>query len=91
MKVVDSFGKVARYAKNAGEFFTEGFVREFKEEGSTGMALMSGLFVGLKYKGSIKNGLKAGISTKLAISTLSGIHSVMDNWMSIKFRSELVS
>lgn len=65
-------------SKYVGDF-TNGFVSQMFDEGTIGLACLVGLSQGLKYKGSLKNGIQAGAATIIAISVVNGVRCAIVN------------
>lgn len=67
-----------------GKLFLEGFLNQAKDESTAGTALAAGLWSGLKYKGNIKRGIRAGILTELTFCTANGVRNVLKNYRKTK-------
>ena len=67
-----------------GKTFMQGAKNQLKHEWVWGAGLYLGLQQGMKYKGNLNNGVKAGIATMAAISAASGAYNVFLNWDEIK-------
>lgn len=65
------------------DVFGKAFMAQATEEGTIASSFVVGLAQGVKYKGSVKNGVIAGIVTDVAISTVNGIIRVVQNWKDI--------
>ena len=75
---------VKRKTSAFGHAFTEGFKTGMKSEWTTTLAAGSGLYQGLKYKGSLKKGLITAGVVKVCLATKDGIQSVANHWDDIK-------
>lgn len=71
-------------AKTATELFARGFKQEAASDWNMGLSAAAGIFAGLKYKGSVKRGMQAGLTTWVALNTVNGIQNVMNNWEKVK-------
>lgn len=63
-----------------GKLFLEGFKTQLVDEPTFGVALAGGLWQGLKYKGNIMRGIKAGAILELSMCTLNGMKNVAKNY-----------
>lgn len=75
---------IAKVRKTA-DLFGEGFRKNAGSDFDVGVSTISGIWTGLKYKGSVKNGLKAGVSTYLALRVVSGAQNVINHWDEVKY------
>lgn len=73
-----------RKARKAAELFGEGFRENAASDFDIGLSAASGIWTGLKYKGSVKNGIKAGASTYLALRCLSGYKNMVRKWYEVR-------
>ena len=67
-----------------GKTFITGAKAQLKHEWVWGISLYLGLNQGLKYKGDLNNGIKAGVATMATISAVAGVYNVVANWDTIK-------
>jgi len=63
-----------------GRLFLDGFTAQAKDEATFGVALAGGVWQGMKYKGDIWRGIKAGALLELSMCTLNGIKNVCRNY-----------
>jgi len=70
--------------KIIGKVFKMGMMDQINEEWTWGASTMLGLNQGLKYKGSLKNGLIAGVGCLTGIAAVNGVRTVIKNWSNIK-------
>lgn len=63
--------------------FKHGFVEQVCDESAVSIGLATGFYQGLKYNGSFKRGLKAGVITIGAIGAANGAMNVIKNWDTI--------
>ena len=71
-------------AKVAGKAFTSAFVSMATDENTISTATMVGLYQGLKYNGSLTRGVKAGVTTLVALSAVGGLANIHGSWKAIK-------
>lgn len=67
-----------------GAIITGSAKKQLSEEWTWGAAVSVGIYQGLKYKGSIKNGLAAGAATLIAITGANCIYNIVAFWPKIK-------
>jgi hypothetical protein len=79
-----NFDETICKVKFATEIFVEGFQSTITDKATTAWAAGIGLYQGLKYNGSLKNGMQAGIATAVTFGVMGGLNAVHDNWNSIK-------
>ena len=72
-------------AQKVGQLFGEGFKQDAASDVDVSISLLSGIWAGLKYKGSIKNGIKAGGATYLAFRCTKGLQNVVKNWREVEW------
>ena len=72
-------------ARKVGDLFGEGFKKNAGSDFDIGVSTISGIWTGLKYKGSVKNGIKAGAATYLSLRCVSGFQNVINNWDEVKW------
>lgn len=66
--------------KIGGKLFLEGFRAQATDESTAGVAIAGGLWQGMKYKGDLKKGLKAGAVIELSLCVGNGIRNVVRNY-----------
>lgn len=71
-------------AKTAADLFGRGFKREMSSDWNIGLSTAAGLWSGLKYKGSVKQGLKSGLATYVTLNAVNGISNILNNWDKVK-------
>lgn len=71
-------------ARKTGELFGEGFKRNAGSDFDIGVSTAAGIWTGLKYKGSVKNGVQAGAATYLSLRVVSGVQNVINHFDQIK-------
>lgn len=76
---MNNINNVAYEASKIVGDFTAGFVTQMFNEETIGLACLVGLSQGLKYKGSLKNGIQAGAATIVAISVINGVRIAVLN------------
>lgn len=72
-------------ARKIGDLFGEGFRKNAGSDFDIGLSTASGLWQGLKYKGSIKKGIAAGATTYLSLRCVSGFQNVINHWQEVKW------
>lgn len=72
-------------ARKIGELFGEGFKKNAGSDFDIGVSTISGIWTGLKCKGSVKNGVKAGAATYLSLRCASGFQNVINHWYEVKY------
>ena len=60
------------------------FVAQAADPNTVTIAAVAGVYQGLKYKGSIKNGLKASLATFVVFGTANAVVNVVTNWELVK-------
>lgn len=60
------------------------FVAEAADPNCMSLAAAVGLYQGLKYKGSIKSGVKGSLATIVVFGTVNAVTNVVDNWELVK-------
>ena len=76
--------KLQKQSKMALKAFTMAFGSMAADENTIGTATVVGLYQGLKYNGSLGRGVKAGVVTLVALSTVGGLANIHGNWDVIK-------
>lgn len=71
--------KIQRQAKTAGLVFKMGFMAQIQEHGTIGIATTVGIWQGMKYKGSFKNGIIAGVGTLIILGSVNGTLTLVRN------------
>lgn len=71
-------------ARKTAELFGDGFKQNAGSDFDIGVSTVSGIWTGLKYKGSVKNGVKAGAATYLSLRCVSGLQNVINNWHEVR-------
>jgi hypothetical protein len=71
-------------ANFVGKVFMGGVKAQLKQEWTWGLAASVGLYQGLKYTGSIKNGISGGAAALIVMAGASGLCNVAENWDGIK-------
>lgn len=72
--------EMTRPMRIGGKLFLEGFTAQAKDESTIGVALAGGCWQGLKYKGDIWRGVKAGALLGLSMCTLNGVRNCVRNY-----------
>ena len=72
-------------ARKIGDLFGEGFRKNAGSDFDIGVSTISGIWTGLNHKGSVKNGVKAGVSTYLSLRCVSGVQNVINHWNEVKY------
>lgn len=83
-KMETKLDSVKRKTTAFGKVFGDGFKKGMKSEWSSSLAIGSGLWQGLKYKGSVKKGIATTAVVKVFLATADGMQSVINNWNVIK-------
>lgn len=60
------------------------FVAQAADPNTVTIAAVAGVYQGLKYKGSIKTGLKASLATFVVFGTANSVVNVVSNWELVK-------
>lgn len=60
------------------------FAIEATDPNALSSAMVVGLYQGLKYKGSIKAGVKGSIATLVVFGTMNSIENIVRNWELVK-------
>lgn len=60
-----------------GTLFVEGVKTQLRQEWIWAFSAITGLYQGLKYKGSIRNGITGILATLLTFATMGGIYNVV--------------
>lgn len=76
--------KILEKAEFVGTIFVGGVKTQLKQEWVWGTAAILGLYQGLKYKGSIKDGIIGGVATLAVISAANGFYNIAAYWDRIK-------
>ena len=71
-------------AKLIGKSFKAGFMRSVTDKRTLEGAAAVGIVQGLKYNGSLKNGIKSGVAVAGVTGVLNGVLTVAENWDLIK-------
>ena len=75
---------VLEKANFVGTVFIGGVKEQLKQDWIWGTAASIGLYQGLKYSGSIKNGIAGGAATLIVLSGVNGFYNIAVNWGKIK-------
>ena len=70
--------------KTAGKLFLDGFAVQVADESTAGIAIASGLWQGLKYKGNLVRGLQTAATVELTLCALNGVKNVLKNYRKAK-------
>ncbi len=70
--------------KKVADLFVKGFKKEAGSDWNMGLSTAAGLWQGLKYKGSVKKGLQAGLGTYISLNAVNGVSNVINNWDEVK-------
>jgi len=62
---------------NIGRLFVKGAKTQLRQEWIWTFSTITGLYQGLKYKGSVRNGITGGLATLLTFATMGGIYNVV--------------
>lgn len=62
---------------NIGRLFVEGVKTQLRQEWIWTFSGITGLYQGLKYKGSIRNGITGALATLSTFATMGGIYNVV--------------
>lgn len=62
---------------NIGRLFVKGAKTQLHQEWIWMFSAITGLYQGLKYKGSIRNGITGVLATLLTFATMGGIYNVV--------------
>lgn len=73
-----------RKTKKVADLFVKGFKREAGSDWNMGLSTAAGIWQGLKYKGSVKKGLQAGIGTYISLNAVNGLSNVINHWDEVK-------
>ena len=60
--------------------FVESFKKQITQEDTLALSAVVGLGQGLKYNGSIKRGINAGISAAITYGCINRVHNVIEHW-----------
>lgn len=71
---------MTKHMEIGGRLFLDGFKSQLFDESTAGVALAGGLWQGMKYRGDIFRGIKAGAMIELTLCTLNGVKNVMKNY-----------
>lgn len=60
-----------------GRLFVKGAKTQLRQEWIWTFSAVTGLYQGLKYKGSVRNGITGALATLLTFATMGGIYNVV--------------
>ena len=74
-----TYKKVAGVLTRTGKAFSTGFGLVFTSPEALGVSATIGIYQGLKYNGSLKRGVKAGVVVATVYGCINGVMSVAGN------------
>lgn len=80
----EGFDKLKKRVKTTGKLFKDGFVAQVTDPRTITSSTLVGIQQGMKYKGDVVRGVKAGAVTLGALGAVNGVVNVLNNLPQIK-------
>jgi exosortase/archaeosortase len=75
--------KLKRKAKRIGYITIGSVLKQISDGATLSLGIGVGLIQGLKYNGSLKRGIKAGLVTVGVVASVNVVRNIADNWEAI--------